>query len=306
MTGGLNRPYLSFIHLVRAATVSHQGEVYSSDVKFFLPACATNVRRVPPRLNATRIFDEVFVASQSSGQSYFHKMMENMPRMMTYLSFLRQHPNVRIHMMSNNSHTFGLFRALRLDPDRIVTGDVHGKLVYLPQSTACQHPPMNEGKILAQEYQTYIVKNLTGDKSWNSVVLIKRTAKRPFNQQLQIEQVVGNLSTIFGFRYELFSDNPPQSVEETMLTFYRARVIVAPHGAGLSNTLFSRPGTRVIEVACSDRPMCFLIAAYQLSHRYFGIPAEGGNCTKHGIDVDVSHIGSVLKRFLTEIKSEKI
>ena len=284
------------------ASVTYQGEVYTSDVKVVLPACATNTKKNPPRFEKTRVFEEIFVTSQSSGQLYFHKMMENIPRLMTYLPFLRQHPSVRIHVMVQNSHTDGLFRALRLDPERIVTGTVHGKLVYLPQSTACVHPLVNEGKILAQEYLSYIAKNLTGDKAWDSVLLIKRTKKRPFNQQLQIENVVRNLSMAFGFHYELFSDDPPQSVEETMLTFYRARVIVAPHGAGLANMLFCRPGTNIIEVACSDRSMCFLSAAYQLGHKYFGIPAEGDGCVKHGINVNVSYIAIVLERFLTEIR----
>ena len=304
MTGGLNRPYVSFVHLIKMASVTHQGEVFTSDVKINLPSCVPNTNKYPPRLKSGRIYDEIFVISQRSGNFLFHKMMENMPRLATFIHFLRRYPNIRIHTMSQNAHTASLFRALRLDPKRIVTGTVHGKLVYLPQSTVCLYPLVNEGKLLAQEYLTYITKNLTGDKTWNSVILIKRTIRRPFNQQLQIENIVRDLSMAFGYRYELFSDDPPQSVEETMLTFYRARVIVAPHGAGLANMLFCRPGTRIIEVACSDRPMCFLTSAYQLSHRYFGIPAEGDGCVQNGINVNVSLIASALERFLTEIKFE--
>ena len=304
MSGGLNKPYVSFIHLIKMASVTFQGEVYTSDVKIYLPSCITNVSPYPPYFDPTKVFDEIFVISQSLGLMYFHKMMENIPRMMPYLSFLRQNPQIRIHTMFQDSHTDGLFRALRLDPRRIVTGMTHGKLVYLPQSTGCQQPMMNDLQILSREYQSYISMHVIGNKTWNSVLLIKRTQTRQFNQQSDIENIVHELSTFYGFRYELFSDDPPMTIEETMSMFFRARVIVAPHGAGLSNTLFCRPNTRIIEVACAEKPMCFLVAAYQLGHRYFGIPAKlNSDCTKYGIDVNITDIQTVLKRFLVEIRS---
>ena len=301
MTGGLDRPYISYIHLIRKATVSHVGYVFTVDAKIALPACYSSNVKGPPPFNKQQMYDEIFVISQSSGEEYYHKMLENMPRLASFLLFLRQHPNIRIHMIRRDYHTDILFRALQLDPNRIVTGNIHANLVHLPYSSGCQRPLINEIKLLSREYRDYIAINLTGDKTWKSVVLIKRTMKRQFIQQQEIENVVSELSTIYDFRYELFSDDPPPSPEETMLMFYRARVIIAPHGAGLTNMLFSRPGTYVIEVACSDRPMCFLMAAYELGHRYFGIPAIGG-CAITNIDVNLTHVASVLKRYLFEIR----
>ena len=104
---------------------------------------------------------------------------------------------------------------------------------------------------MSHEYRVYIWNKITGEKNWNSVVLIKRLHSRRFNQQTQVENVVNNLTDKFDFRNELFPDNPSPSIEDTMLMFYRALVIIGPHGAGLSNMLFSHPRTVVIEVYVS-------------------------------------------------------
>lgn len=109
-----------------------------------------------------------------------------------------------------------------------------------------------EGQLLSFEYRSHVESVVTytsDDKAWSSVVLIRRTTKRGrhFSQQNAIDSVVRNITESFGLRYELFSDDPPPSVEQTMLMFYRARVIIGPHGAGLSNMIYSRPGTYVIE-----------------------------------------------------------
>ena len=56
--------------------------------------------------------------------------------------------------------------------------------------------------------------------------------------------------------------------------FGRALMVVAPHGAGLSNLIFCQPGTYVIEALCSDNPLCYLWTAQILGHRWHGIMAK--------------------------------
>ena len=299
LIGGLDRPLTtSFIHIIRAATITKAGDVFTSNVKIILPACKVDLSTQPPNFNKKNIIDEVFTIAQNWGGEYFHGMMENMPRLALFLPFLRQHPNIRIHVARRNRHFDTLFRVLGLDPNRMIIGKVHGKLVYLPQPSVCHFPLISEGQMLAYEYQKYITTNMTGNKNWDSVVLIKRTKKRRLIQQSQIETLVRQLADSYGYRYVLFSDNPTPSTEETMLIFYRARFVIAPHGAGLSNVLFSRPGTYILEIACGDRPMCFLTTAYQLGHRYFGLPANG-SCA-NGVNVNIEYVETVLNRTLAE------
>lgn len=123
-------------------------------------------------------------------------------------------------------------------------------------------------------------------------------------KQNDIEQTTSALTTKYGLHYEVFADNPPLSPQDTMLIFYRARVIVAPHGAGLSSMLFSRPGTVVIEIMCQPPTClhCYLGAAYRLGHRYHGIPSRKG--CHEGIHVEPDDVAVVLESFLQVITSE--
>ena len=53
-------------------------------------------------------------------------------------------------------------------------------------------------------------------------------------------------------RVELFPDNPVPPLKRALQMFNRAFLVVAPHGAGLSNVFFSEPGTIIIEGLCYE------------------------------------------------------
>ncbi len=303
MTGGLDwdQPYMSFIHILLGATVTSVGDVFVHDVKIVAPTCSKDLGSKPPHVSRHPIYNEVFVISQYWGDGHYHNMMEDLPRLTPFLHFLRKNPNVSIHVMTQSKMMMVLFRALGLDPKRMVSGNIAGHLVYLPRSTACGHLLISEGQLLSREYRIYIQNSLTGDKLWNSVVFIKRIRNRYFVKQREMEETVSSLAAKYGLRYELFAEKPLPSPEDTMSIFYRARVIVGPHGAGLSNMLFSRPGPVIIEGTC-DKPninTCYLIAAYHLGHRYHGIPSRGG--CNGGIAVEPADMGTVLEYYLADL-----
>ena len=78
--------------------------------------------------------------------------------------------------------------------------------------------------------------------------------------------------------FALFADNPTPSLNDTMTMFHSAVVVVAPHGAGLSNVLFSQPGTYVVEGVC-NRPkvnLCYKRLAHVLGHHWHGIMSRRG------------------------------
>ena len=63
-----------------------------------------------------------------------------------------------------------------------------------------------------------------------------------------------------------------------MTLFHSAVVVVAPHGAGLSNVLFSRPGTFVVEGVCNvpHVNLCFQRLTHVLGHHWHGVTSRGG------------------------------
>ena len=72
--------------------------------------------------------------------------------------------------------------------------------------------------------------------------------------------------------FEVFRDNPVPSFNETVSTFTRAKRVVAPHGAGLSNLFFSRAGTRVVDILCNPEPnLCYSNLHITLGQPYVGL-----------------------------------
>ena len=76
------------------------------------------------------------------------------------------------------------------------------------------------------------------------------------------------------YRVELFPDNPVPPLKRAVQMFSRALLVVAPHGAGLSNVFFSEPGTIIIEGLCYDggmANMCYRSVCRSLYRR----PSKG-------------------------------
>lgn len=88
------------------------------------------------------------------------------------------------------------------------------------------------------------------------------SARRRMTNERDVE---GRLSSI-GFEVVKLTGLP---LVEQIRLFRSADVIVAPHGAGLSNVLFARPGTRVIELSnASDANTCFAAMGGELDLDY--------------------------------------
>jgi hypothetical protein len=307
--GGVDKLYLTYMHIIKGGSITEIGEVFGSDYRIIAPTCSSllnldNTGRNRPK--STTNFGEVFVISQYWGESYYHVMMEDLPRLAPFLAFLRRNPQIKIHMVEPRGNTLEFLHALGIDSARLVSGQITSDMIYLPKSTDCGNMSIFEGQLLSHDFHHYIDTQLpsnadNSNKAWKSIVLIKRSGSRRFERHDAIADVVSKLANKYGYTYELFADNPSPSATETMLMFYRARVIVAPHGAGLSNTLFARPGTFVIEGACAplDLNYCYLMSTYHLGLIYYGVPVTGNQWGP--IDVDPQHVGDVLRPILDSL-----
>lgn len=87
MTGGLDLPYMSFVHVLTHATVSPIGDVFVQDFKIVAPTCRGDHSDNPPNVAPNNVYDEVFVTAQYWGEGHFHKMMEDLPRLAPFFTF---------------------------------------------------------------------------------------------------------------------------------------------------------------------------------------------------------------------------
>ena len=98
------------------------------------------------------------------------------------------------------------------------------------------------------------------------------------------------------------------SFEKTLELFYRADVVMGPHGAAMANLLASRPGTTVVEVHCTNSVRsCFRLISQRLGMRYFATRTTKSGvgthrCNREGLSVNISELRDVtaaIAKYLT-------
>lgn len=117
--------------------------------------------------------------------------------------------------------------------------------------------------------------------------------------QAAIETMLRRVAAEYGLNYTLFADNPVPSLNDTMRMFFSAVLIVAPHGAGISNIVFSQPGTYVIEGICNppNSNLCYQRLAHVLGHRWHGLGSTGG-CPSV-VTISPARVEHAVRTFLT-------
>jgi len=96
------------------------------------------------------------------------------------------------------------------------------------------------------------------------------------------------------------------TVKEQQKIFSESSLVVAPHGAALTNIIWMSPGTTLLEfIPVQHANPCFRDLAYQLDINYYNIPAFQVNRDDDsifaGIEIDIE----LLEKALNDIKNKK-
>jgi hypothetical protein len=282
--------HVFYVTIVEDAIVNGAGDVITGDRKLVPYTCShDNLPTIPAEYADRPVYRELFVITQFWGASFFHKMLEVMPRVAAHVDFLRANPGVQIHAPEDRGQLLEMLRWLGVDDaaQRIVTGVVRAKLVYLPQATPCGFPDARQLQLLSRRLRDYVRSTKEAGRGdgggetaspRNRLVYVRRSGLRRFVHRPPIEYVLRTLADRYRLVYTVFGDSPTPSLAEAAEIFSSALVVVGPHGAGLSNVVFSEPGTAVVEGVC-DEPhvnMCYQFAAHVLGLRYHALSSSGG------------------------------
>jgi len=170
--------------------------------------------------------------------------------------------------------------------NRLLDGYWHGKVVLFPPSNPCVRSLAN-GPQGGPRKQAALFMQTTLHRGMNIFSSIS-TVSLPSQGQLAalviirdvrwVKRVVRNLKDVMfqirralpGWEVYNFTDYPrPPDQATTCLMFYRANLIIGPHGAGFANLPCARPGTPVVEFRKSGSPD-YLILSERLGLPYFG------------------------------------
>lgn len=100
------------------------------------------------------------------------------------------------------------------------------------------------------------------NQAFNKKVFISR---KDTSRKIGNEQEIFNALQKYGFaKYELSK----LTVEDQILLFHNAEIVVAEHGAGLTNILFCNPGTKIVEIFQTLKCNCYWYLAHTLGLPY--------------------------------------
>ncbi|MEG4006622.1 tetratricopeptide repeat protein [Microcoleus sp. Pol11C1] len=237
----------------------------SRDYPGFLPGCEKhdirkhsvfNLESFPP---LKQIDGRVAVLSGLSGNVYFHWMVDVLPRIELLWHSGRDLAEIDWFLVNSCQHQFQResLRILGIPEEKVLESDrlphIQATELIVPSFAGYLGWPSGWAMdFLRREF----LKGIIPSSSYPKRIYISRSKAR-YRRVLNEEDVVEVLEK-FGF-VSILPES--MSLAEQIAHFYHAQVIVAAHGSGLTNTIFSRQGTKVIE----------LVSPHYISHYYWGI-----------------------------------
>lgn len=244
-------------------------------------------------------FDRVVLISAKWSDAYYHATVEQLPRLVLLRDFLLAYPGIPVLIAAKRQthSTLHLYAdILGVNSTRVVAFSnseiVHANTIYVPEPTPCGHLQ----PLLAKATQTAIRQTvIVQDAEKDSIVVIRRRGSRSIVNHDDMMQ--GLRTALPDERWVVFDDGdqllPAPGIPQWTV-FSGAKVVIAPHGAGLSNLLACRPGTAVVEFLASheDFNICYLSLASVLNLDYHPLKMEP--VTRTTYSVDVPHIVRVV------------
>ena len=294
--------HVTFILIIQDAVITNNGYVISGNLKFQVEAeCGYEAKIVPNLYNETLIYDEVISIGHLWVGNAYHVTIDGIQRLIPYLQILKKYPEIRIHVARKTSFLVKMLQAVEIKEDRLITGVIRAKIAYTPEFSYVWYLHVPNIQLLSYTYRQLIHKD--GQQERRSLVHIMRTYFRYFVEKAKITKMLQDMAMEYGLKYELFLDTKLPSIKDTVKLFDRAVLVFAPHGAGLFNMVFSRPGTFILEVLCPDHvTVSYVRMAHSLGHRYYAFSSknsrEKGNRCDEGIKVDLSELSKVLRFYV--------
>lgn len=188
---------------------------------------------------------------------YFHFITEVLPNI---LFMLKYYPEAQI-FCKTSPFTIPLLRWFGVD-NPVVNDIPNQRMKIEAPFVECGNPsPFKLGLLTSR-----VEKNLKFEKT-HGILIHRQTSRRILNEQ----EVFDYLKQRFPHLHWVVFDS--LSTEDTAHLFSKAAVIVAPHGAGLTNMIFSPPRTPVIEFMPEQYPnICYWHMCEMLKNPYTMVP----------------------------------
>ncbi|AFY82098.1 tetratricopeptide repeat protein [Oscillatoria acuminata] len=237
--------------------------------------------KLPP---VHKIEGTVAFLSTLGGDTYYHWWVDILPR----LELLRRSGidwnKIDKFVMNNVRHRFqqDIINTLNIPPEKLITSldypHIQATQLLVPSVTSStekwfgpfiEGPPKWVCDFLRERFAS--LADSQGSETPEKLYISRRKAKvRRFIN----EDEISTLLEFYGFKTVILES---LSVQEQITLLAGAKTIIAPHGAGLTNTIFCQPGTQLLEIF-SPRyvPDCYWIISNQVGLDYYYLMGDHG------------------------------
>ncbi len=275
---------VSFLHIIKFGFISPSGDVLVNKFRLVPRSCPDYHHNKNYRLHAPYLrYEEVFTIAVPFGISVYHGLIEQLPRIAPFIDFLKKNKQIKIHVRGMRKqlpppHMLEFLEILGIEKERVISGTIFARQIYMPAGQPCVNPTLFSIKLLSMQVR----QALNYSPNQNSILIVKRTKSRVFVEHQIFYQSLVQFTRHTDIAVEVYSDSEGMSSIEIAKMFRRAFLVVAPHGAGEVNLLFSEPGTTVIEIICLSRKgnhiLIYTILLTLLGHKFHGAVSDT-NCT---------------------------
>lgn len=235
------------------------------------------VERCQPRfgglLRPCREYEKVVAMGSLWGTEFYHFLIMELPRLHTVWELLEKDPDYVVTGFFNKAAA-NYLQLLGLPLDRFVPGKVQfAKELVVPMASRCGRPHRASlswlrDRLMAgvRAQHAPLVRRLDKDPRFHILVLRRKPgAVRSVTNAAQVAEAVRLATTNFAKAMNIVVTEFPYDPDfftQTIPAFYSARIIVAAHGAGLSNMIFAKQPTEVSLIELQPSGLEFLNPAY--------------------------------------------
>lgn len=221
--------------------------------------------------------------------NYYHFITETLPSIL----FMNQHLYHYPILTQTAAFSEPLLRFFGVNNEVITDITDENAVLFQQDFIECGNPSPEKINILRE----WVESNVKFAPSVGILIYRKESTRSIVNH----EEVLKTLCKLTPEMDWLVFDS--ESVETTVDMFRRAKVVVAPHGAGLTNMIFCKRGTPIIEFMPSQNPnICYWHLADVIGHQYNMIVADEVDGGK--ISVNMGEIEPILAKLLVVPEAE--
>jgi hypothetical protein len=236
-------------------------------------------------------FEFVATIAHFWGQGYYHFVAENFVRVPLVIPLIEGNPRSKVHVHGTIPFVGSLLELLGIQRGRIVEGTVFADVLLLPEPVPCGNPPaimLNLlRRTLVERSLQYVISATNGCR----ILVVKRKGSRAISNHDALVSGLSGAFTACGTTVH----TGDESVLNQLHLFRSSTVIVAPHGAGLSNMIACRKETLILELMTTgkDVNICYMAMAFKLFLHYVMLTVPGASHSGPMI-IDVNQVLSTL------------